>query len=185
MRRAGEDGRTGARRAMRLLYIMDTVASILPDKDTTFAFLRSSQQRKHENFHTELSGIYLDRGEVRARARRIRVSEAAPFIELEGEVEDVALAELDATLIRKDPPFDSQYLHMTLLLEHARGKTLLVNDPRELREANEKLYALMFPDVVPRTLVSADRQQRLDFAASVGGKAVIKPLDGAGGFGVL
>jgi glutathione synthase len=170
---------------MRLLYIMDPVASILPDKDTTFAFLRGSERRKHENFHAELSSVYLAQGEVRARARRIWVSDVAPFVRLADQVEDLAIAELDATLIRKDPPFDSQYLHATLLLEHARGKTLLVNDPRGLREANEKLYALVFPEFVPRTLVSADRQQLLDFAAAVGGKAVIKPLDGAGGFGVL
>src|SRR4029078_9699858 len=73
----------------------------------------------------------------------------------------------------------------TLLLEHARTKTLLVNDPRGLREANEKLYALMLREFVPRTRVSHDGQQLLDFASAVGGKAVIKPLDGAGGFGVL
>jgi glutathione synthase len=170
---------------MRLLYIMDPVERILPDKDTTFAFLRGAQRRGHENFHSELSGIYLARGEVRARARRISVSATAPFVTLGSEVVDIGLAELDATLIRKDPPFDSHYLHTTLMLEHARGKTLLINDPRGLREANEKLYALNFPEFTPRTMVSADREQLLEFVAEVGGKAVIKPLDGAGGFGVL
>jgi glutathione synthase len=122
---------------------------------------------------------------VRARARRISVSEAAPFVALGGTVEDLAVADLDAVLIRKDPPFDSHYHYATLLLEHARGKTLLINDPRGLRDANEKLYALQFPEFVPRTMVSANREQLLEFAADVGGKAVIKPLDGAGGYGVL
>jgi glutathione synthase len=170
---------------MRLLYIMDPIESILPDKDTTFAFLGGAQRRGHENFHAELSGIYVARGEVRARARRISVSPAAPFVALGDEVLDLGIAELDAVLIRKDPPFSPDYLHTTLMLELARGKTLLVNDPRGLREANEKLYALNFPEFTPRTMVSANREQLLAFVAEVGGKAVIKPLDGAGGFGVL
>src|SRR5262249_42011407 len=68
---------------------------------------------------------------------------------------------------------------------HARGRTLIINDPRALRDANEKLYALQFPELTPRTLVSSSRDQILGFATEVGGKAVIKPLDGAGGYGVL
>jgi glutathione synthase len=170
---------------MRLLYIMDPIESILPDKDTTFAFLRGADRRGHENFHVELAGVYLTGGEVRARARRISVGAAAPFVALGAEVQDLSLADMDAVLIRKDPPFDKEYLHTTLVLEQARGKTLLVNDPRGLREANEKLYALNFPEFVPRSMVSANREQLLAFAAEVGGKAVVKPLDGAGGFGVL
>jgi len=170
---------------MRLLYIMDPVESILPDKDTTIAFLRSAARRKHENFHTELSGVYLTRGEVRARARRVTLPESTPFVALSTEVEDVAVADFDGVLIRKVPPFDSHYHYTTLLLEHARGKTLIMNDPRGLRDANEKLYALKFPEFVPRTMVSAHRDQLLEFTREVGGKAVIKPLDGAGGFGVL
>jgi glutathione synthase len=178
-------GRGEPDETMRLLYIMDPVESILPDKDTTFAFLRGAQRRGHENFHAELAGVHVARGEVRARARRIFVADSAPFLTMQEEVEDLPLGEMSAVLIRKDPPFDQAYLHTTLLLEHARGKTLLINDPRGLRDANEKLYALNFPEFVPRTMVSANREQLLAFAAEVGGKAVIKPLDGAGGFGVL
>ena len=170
---------------MRLLYIMDPVESILPDKDTTFAFLQGAQRRGHENFHAELAGVYVGKGEVRARARRIFVADSAPFVTLENTFQDLSVAEIGAVLIRKDPPFDQAYLHTTLLLERARGKTLLVNDPRGLRDANEKLYALHFPEFIPRTMVSANREHLLGFTAEVGGKAVIKPLDGAGGYGVL
>jgi glutathione synthase len=169
---------------MRLLYIMDPVESILPDKDTTFAFLQGGERRGHENFHAELSSVYLARGDLRARARRVSVSPSAPFLVLAETVQDLSIADLDAVLIRKDPPFDQNYLHTTLMLEHARGKTLLINDPRGLRDANEKLYALNFPEFVPRTMVSANRDQLLGFVSDVGGKAVIKPLDGAGGSGV-
>jgi glutathione synthase len=170
---------------MRLLYIMDPVESIIPDKDTTLAFLSGGQRRGHENFHAQLNQIYVARGEVRARCRRVKVGEQAPFVTLADETVDLGASDIDAILIRKDPPFDQAYLYTTLLLEHARGKTLLINDPRALRDANEKLYALQFPELVPRTLVSANRDQILEFAAEVGGKAVMKPLDGAGGFGVL
>lgn len=170
---------------MRLLYIMDPVESIIPDKDTTFAFLSGGQRRGHENFHAQLNQIYVARGEVRARCRRVMVQDRAPFVTLAEDTVDLGATDIDAILIRKDPPFDQHYLYTTLLLEHARGKTLLINDPRALRDANEKLYALQFPELVPRTLVSANREQILEFAAEVGGKAVMKPLDGAGGFGVL
>jgi glutathione synthase len=170
---------------MRLLYIMDPVESMIPEQDTTFALLHSGQRRGHENFHAELSAIYVTRGEVRARPRRIRMNQAAPHSVLESAPVDMSVDAFDAVLIRKDPPFDANYLYVTLMLEHARGKTLLINDPRGLRDANEKLYALQFPAFVPKTAVTANRQHLLAFAAEVGGKAVIKPLDGAGGYGVL
>jgi glutathione synthase len=170
---------------MRILYLMDPVESILPDKDTTFAFLTAAKRRGHERWHAGAHDLYLVGGDVRVRARSVDVYEQAPFIELLGAPQDASVADFDAVLIRKDPPFDQAYLYATLLLEHARGKTLLVNDPRGLRDANEKLYALQFPDFVPRTLVSADRERLLAFVAEVGGRAVIKPLDGAGGMGVL
>jgi glutathione synthase len=146
--------------------------------------LKGGERRGHQNLHCELSHLYLADAEVRARVRAAKVIDAAPWVEL-GPPEDVAVGELDAVLIRKDPPFHQDYLYATLLLERARGQTLLINDPRGLRDANEKLYALNFPEYAPRTLVSADRERLLAFALEVGGKAVIKPLDGAGGYGVL
>jgi glutathione synthase len=87
--------------------------------------------------------------------------------------------------MRKDPPFDDTYLHATQLLELARGRTVLVNDPRGLRDANEKLYALHFPAVTPPTLVTREAARIKAFVREHGGRAVIKPLDGAGGRGVF
>lgn len=169
---------------MRLLFIMDGPETIHPDKDTTFAFIRGAERRGHESYHALLRDIYVAGGEVRARARKATTSSEAPYLQL-GEVLDVALGELSAVLIRKDPPFDADYLYCTLLLEHARGKTLLINDPRGLRDANEKLYSLNFPEFTPRTIVTADRDRIHAFTREVGGKAVIKPLHLMGGFGVL
>jgi len=167
---------------MRLVYVMDPVEGLLPDKDTTFAFQRAAAARRHENLHALKRDVFVREGEVFARVRPVAMSTdgctlAAPF--------EVNLADVDAVLIRKDPPFDAEYLYTTLLLERLRGRTLLLNDPRGLRDANEKLYALHFSAFTPRTLVTADRERILAFMEDVGGSAVVKPLDGAGGAGVL
>ena len=88
-------------------------------------------------------------------------------------------------LIRKDPPFDSNYLWATQLLEHARPTTLVVNDPRALRDANEKLYATHFPEVMPDSLVTSDKERIRAFVRAMGGIGVLKPLSGAGGEGIF
>ncbi|MFO0586400.1 MAG: glutathione synthase [Polyangiaceae bacterium] len=172
---------------MRFVFVMDTLDRVNPQKDTSFAFLRAAQRRGHESFHCLPRDLYVTKGEVHARTHRVRILEQPPYITLahdEGKI-DVSIAESDAVFIRKDPPFDQAYLYATLLLEHARGKTLIINDPRGLRDANEKLYAMNFPEWTPRTIVTADRDQIHDFVAEVGGLAVIKPLDAAGGMGVI
>jgi len=171
---------------MRLVYVMDPVEGLLPDKDTTFAFQRAAAARGHESFHALPRDIFVRQGEVYARVRPITIGapgSASPCTL--GAPADVHLADVDAVLIRKDPPFDSEYLYATLLLERVRGRTLLMNDPRGLRDANEKLYALHFSAFTPRTLVTADRTRILAFMEEVGGAAVVKPLDGAGGSGVM
>ena len=169
---------------MRLVYVMDPIEGLLPDKDTTFAFQRAAAARGHQNLHALKRDVYVRQGEVFARVRPVQVgppgSESPCSL---GAPVDVNLADVDAVLIRKDPPFDAEYLYTTLLLERLRGRTLLVNDPRGLRDANEKLYILHFSAYTPRTLVSADRDRILGFMEEVGGAAVVKPLDGAGGRG--
>jgi len=170
---------------MRFVYVMDSMDRVLPDKDTTFAFQRAAQTRGHENLHCELRDLFVDNGDVHAWVRPLVVSDAPPHATF-GARASVRLADVEAVLIRKDPPFDTPYLHATLLLERLRDRrTVVMNDPRGLRDANEKLYALHFARYMPRTLVSSDEGQILAFAAAVGGKAVIKPLDLAGGSGVL
>jgi glutathione synthase len=87
--------------------------------------------------------------------------------------------------MRKDPPFDVDYLQATWLLERARGKTLLVNDPRGLRELNEHLCILAFPDLIPPTIVTRDAARLRAFLDEQGGAIVIKPIDGYAGLGVF
>ena len=163
---------------------MDSMDRILVDKDTTFAFQRAAQARGHFALHCLPRDLFLEGGDVHARVRAVTVSDEAPHFEF-GEPFSVRLPDVEAVFIRKDPPFDAAYLYMTLMLERARDRTVIINDPRGLRDANEKLYGQHFARHMPKTLVSANRAQILQFVVDVGGTAVIKPLDGAGGSGVL
>lgn len=169
---------------MRFVYVMDPMDRVLPDKDTTFAFLRAAQGRGHESLHCEPRDLYVRNGDLYARVRQLTVSDTAPHATF-GAFADVRLADVQAVFIRKDPPFDNAYLMTTLLLEHVRGRTILVNDPRGLREANEKLYTLNFSRWMPKTIVTSHEDVAFDFVKEVGGTGVIKPLDLAGGSGVM
>ncbi|HEY4012166.1 MAG TPA: glutathione synthase [Polyangiaceae bacterium] len=168
---------------MRFVYVMDPMDRVLPDKDTTFAFQRAGQRRGHMTLHCEPKDVYVEDADVWARVRPVAVSDVAPHFTF-GAAVDMRLADVDCVLIRKDPPFDAEYLYVTLMLERLRGRTLVVNDPRGLRDANEKLYTLHFAEHMPRTLVTSDRDRIHRFVAALG-VGVVKPLDGAGGSGVM
>ncbi len=170
---------------MRFVFLMDSLDRVSPDKDTTFAFIEAAQRRGHESLHCLINGLGVRDGRTVARVRSIHVSDTEPRIHLGAASTEVSLDAIDVVFIRKDPPFDRAYSYATLLLEHARGGPLVINDPRGLRDANEKLYAMNFSAWMPKTLVTSDRESILDFVSQVGGRAVIKPLDGAGGVGVL
>ena len=169
---------------MRILFVMDPLERMTPDKDSTFAFMRAAAALGHESLHCLPHDLTLRGGRCHAHVRVATVSPTAPY-HAYGARSFIAVDEVDAVMIRKDPPFDTAYLLMTLCLEHARGKTLIVNDPRALREANEKIYALHFSKWMTPTIVSSNRDEIRAFVDEVGGKAVIKPLDGAGGVGVM
>ncbi|NUP11592.1 MAG: glutathione synthase [Polyangiaceae bacterium] len=170
---------------MRFLFVMDSLDRVNPEKDTTFAFIEAAQARGHESLHCLVSELGVRGGRTFARVRNVSIIEAEPRIRLEADAREVSLDDVDVVFIRKDPPFDRAYSYATLLLEHARGGPLIVNDPRGLRDANEKLYAMNFSEWMPKTMVSSDRDAIFRFVDEVGGSAVIKPLDGAGGVGVL
>jgi glutathione synthase len=162
---------------------MDPAEKMLPDKDTSFAFMRGALARGHACLHCEPKDLFAEADEVSCAARPITVSDSAPFVTLGGP-SDVALAGVDAVLIRKDPPFDAAYLYMTQLLDLVKRRTLVVNDPAGVRQANEKVFALRFSDLMPRTLVSSHPERIIRFVDDIG-RAIIKPLDGAGGAGVI
>lgn len=172
---------------MRFVFVMDPMDRVTADKDSTYAFMRAAQARGHQSFHTLPSELYFDGTDLFARVREVTVQPPAPGVHhfTLGKDELVRLADSAAVFIRKDPPFDVPYLYATLLLEKLRGRVLVVNDPRGLRDANEKIYALNFLPYMPKTFVGADRDRIFEFVKKIGGRAVIKPLHGAGGAGVL
>jgi glutathione synthase len=169
---------------VRFLFVMDPAEKMLPDKDTSFAFMRGARARGHECLHCLPLEVTNHGREVFARARPIAVSDAPPHVTA-GSPEHVDLSKLDAIFIRKDPPFDTPYAHLTQQLDLVKDRTLVLNDPRGLRDANEKLFAFHFSEFMPDSLVTADPKEILAFVNQVGGKAVLKPLDGAGGSGVV
>ncbi len=169
---------------MRFLFVMDPANSMAFDKDTSFAFMRAAEALGHSVLHCQPLHLFQRGADVFAHARPTRVSDQAPHV-TQGPVELVELSELDAVLIRKDPPFDVAYAHLTQQLDLIKARTLVVNDPQGLRAANEKLYAFHFVEHMPRSMVSADPGQIRAFVDEVGGRGVLKPLDGAGGSGVV
>ena len=168
---------------MRFVYVMDSMDRVLPDKDTTFALQRAAQRRGHVALHCQPRDVYIENGDVWAHVRELTVLDVPPYFTF-GATLDERLADAQCVLIRKDPPFDAEYLYVTLMLERLRGRAQIINDPRGLRDANEKLYTLHFAEHMPRTLVTSDRARIHRFVADVG-MGVVKPLDGAGGSGVM
>ena len=169
---------------MNIVVVMDGPETVDPDSDTSFGLMLAAHEREHVVWHCTASDLEWVDGRPRARARRAFADEHATVPLTLGDTEDVDLTTADAVLIRTDPPFDVAYLHMTLLLDHLAGKTLVVNSPSGLRDANEKLYAHRFSDLVPPTIVTADADRIVAFARTHG-TAVAKPIEGHGGRGVM
>jgi glutathione synthase len=170
---------------------MDPMETVLTAKDTTFAMMLACSARGHECHHALPLNLEVLGGDVYAPAARVQVSRKP---RKDGFFDDdwkkdvpvrARVADFDAVLIRKDPPFDANYAYMTHLLELVRGKTLVLNDPQGLRDANEKLYTLHFTRWMPKTMVTATPSRIKEFVVEVGGQAVIKPLDGMAGAGVF
>jgi len=166
--------------------VMDPLDGIILDEDTTFAFMLAARERGHDVSYIRPEDLYAQGGEVWAIVYpcEVRRREDAHY-EL-GEGTRMPLGELDAVLMRKDPPFDVDYLHASHLLElAAEDGTFVMNDPTGLRVANEKLYALHFPELLPDTLVTREEDVIHRFAAGHGGRCVVKPVDGYGGSSVF
>src|SRR5262245_34742447 len=171
---------------MRIGVIMDPIESILVDRDTSFALMLAAQTRGHQVFYVAQHDLWYDGRELRALAHPVTLQRAEPpeHARLGAEL-DIAVKSLDAVLVRTDPPFDQAYLQTTQLLELVRDDVFLMNDPRGLRDANEKLFALHFHEVMPRSIVMSSSERIEAFVDDLGGRAVIKPLNGAGGRGVM
>ena len=172
-------------KALKIGVIMDPIEKIDIDKDTTFVLMLEAQKRGHELYYMELKDLSIRGTTPEGHVCRVSVARATPHYRL-GERASKPLSWFDVILMRKDPPFDMRFFFATQLLSLVEEqKCLVVNHPRGLREANEKLYALYFPELIPETLVSNHIGRLKQFMEQQGGEMIIKPLDGCGGSGVF
>ncbi len=171
--------------SISLGVVMDPIASIKPYKDTTLALLLAAQARGWDLYYMEQPDLYLEQGVALARTRALSVSDDnESWFEL-GEEQNRPLGELDVILMRKDPPFDSEYIYSTYILEAAQDQgALVVNNPRSLRDCNEKIFATRFPECCPPVLVSRSEKQLRAFHKQHG-DVIFKPLEGMGGSGIF
>lgn len=171
--------------ALSVAVLMDPIGAIKIAKDTTFAMLLEAQRRGHALFYMEQGDLAVRDGKAWARLTPLQVKEDPSGWFSLGEARWQELAGMDVVLMRKDPPVDSQFIYDTMVLEMAqRTGVKVINDPQALRDCNEKLYALSFPQCMAPTLVSRDAAELRRFAAEHG-EVVLKPLDGMGGRGIF
>jgi len=170
---------------IKLGIVMDPISSIKVVKDSSFAMLLEAQQRNYQLHYIEMNDLYLDTGNPRAKTRLLSVQDnKAHWFDFHGE-QDIALEDLDVILMRKDPPFDTEYIYATYILERAEERgTLIVNKPQSLRDCNEKLFTAWFPELTPATLVTRRAELIREFHAKHQ-DVILKPLDGMGGSSIF
>jgi glutathione synthase len=170
----------------KFAFIMDPLERVLVDKDTTFVFMLEAQFRGHEIYSLGIRDLHARGPKVIARARQCEVMRKDPHHRFLDDGAEYPLETFDAVFMRKDPPADAAYLYATMLLSLAdTRRTFVINNPAGLREANEKLYSLNFPDAIPPTLVTYEIPRLKSFLEEQGGEMIVKPLDGHGGEGVF
>ena len=165
--------------------VMDPIESIIVKKDTTLAMLLAAQKRGWVIHYMLQSNLYMDQGLPRAKMQTLSVMDDEQDWFKLGIHSDQALAELDVILMRKDPPFNLDYIYSTYILEQAqREGTLIVNDPQSLRDCNEKLFATQFPQCCPPVLAAAS-ESKLKAFHEEHEDVIYKPLDGMGGTSIF
>lgn len=179
---------------MKLIFIIDPIAKLDPGHDSSVAMMEAAQILGHEVWITQINQLTVIEGKAWANACPIKL---IPVTREEhkwvaptdwyslGERRHIELESMDAVFMRQDPPVTIPYLYATYILDLIdQSKTLVVNSPHGLRSANEKAYALNFPSVIPPTIISQDKKIIRDFVEAEGA-AVIKPLGGKAGEGIL
>ena len=170
---------------IKLGMVMDSIALINIKKDTSFAMLLEAQARGWELYYMELNDLFLRNGVAYARTRTLTVQRDAKQWYSFIEEQDIPLHALDVILMRKDPPFDQEYIYATYLLERAENMGVyVVNKPQSLRDANEKLFTAWFPQCCAETLVTREPKRIRDFLAEQS-EIILKPLDGMGGTSIF
>ncbi len=170
---------------IKLGVVMDPIQSIHPQKDSTLAMLLEAQRRGWSLHYMEMNDLFLDNNIAEARTHQLQVMDQMEHWYSLGEQQTLALSELDVILMRKDPPFDREYLYATHLLELAESSgTLIVNRPQSLRDYNEKLATAWFPELIPPMMVTRNSDQIRGFLQQHQ-EIILKPLDAMGGSSIF
>ncbi|MCK5663450.1 MAG: glutathione synthase [Thiotrichaceae bacterium] len=185
--------------SIKLGIVMDPIQSINIKKDSSFAMLLEAQRRNYEIYYMEMSDLFIENNQAKAFTRQLQViddkhnwyqflttkTDNSSKKNSDGTAAIIDLSELDTILMRKDPPFDMEYIYATYILEMAaQSGTLVVNNPKSLRDANEKLFTHQFPDCTVATLVSRNKEQFKHFLKQHK-DIIVKPLGGMGGHSIF
>ncbi len=176
---------SATQKTVTLGVVMDPIDQINFKKDTTLALLLAAQDKGWQLVYMEQADLYLEQGIAKAYGRPLQVANnPEQWFEL-AEQQTYDLGDLDVILMRKDPPFDNEYIYSTYILEAAEEQgSLVVNNPESLRDCNEKIFATQFPQCCPPVLVSRNPQQLRAFHQTHS-DVIFKPLDGMGGSGIF
>lgn len=179
---------------MKLAFIIDPIEALDPGHDSSVALMEAACQNNHQVWITQIQDLHIFEGQAWATLYPVQIAPVSlvndrwvakdEWFSL-GPPVQCPLEDMDVVWMRKDPPVTTAYLFATYLLDYVNPeKTRLINSPQGLRAANEKMYALQFTSAIPKTIVSQGKQIIKDFVAEQGA-AVLKPLDGKGGEGIL
>ncbi len=169
---------------LRVAIQMDPIETVNIEGDSSFVMGLSAEARGHKLWHYLPRQLTLREGRAFARARPMSLRRKQGDHFTLGDEELIELSTMDVVLMRQDPPFDMAYITATHILETVHPKTLVVNDPVHVRNAPEKLFVTHFPDLMPPTVITSDRQEILGFRAQHK-DIIVKPLFGNGGAGVF
>jgi glutathione synthase len=168
-------------RRLKVGMVMDPIETITPYKDSSLAMLLEAERRNAEIFYFEQADLRLVSDIALGTSTRLSVRDDNDDWFEKGDRQEVELGDLDVILMRKDPPFDMEYIYTTYILDRAKvAGALVVNDPQALRDMNEKAYTAWFPDCTPPTLITRSMPEMKAFL-NEHGRIVAKPLDGMGG----
>ncbi|QCI22972.1 glutathione synthase [Buchnera aphidicola] len=170
---------------LKIGILMDSIESINIKKDSSFAILLESQKRNHAIYYMEMNDIFLKKGHPYARTRLIKLKKNIKKWHEFIKEENIPLSELDVILMRKDPPFDTEFIYATYILERAEETgVLIINKPQSLRDCNEKMFISWFSDLTPDTLVTRNVFEIHKFWKKHQ-DIIIKPLDKMGGASIF
>ncbi|MCZ6685612.1 MAG: glutathione synthase [Candidatus Dadabacteria bacterium] len=170
---------------LKMAFVMDPIGTINTEKDTTFVLMLEAQARGHEVWYLELKDMFVKEAQAFGNATQISLERSEDFYKL-GGTQTLPLQSFDAVWMRKDPPVNNDFLYATYILSLIdENKTKVLNNPTGIRESNEKLYSLFFPEIIPQSIVTKNIGQLEEFLSEAGGQIVVKPLDGHGGEGIF